>query len=325
MQRIFKFEPVFMERPWGGRRIDGYSPIHRLPGGNPIGESWELVDREETCSVIRNGEWKGRTLRDLLKERGAEILGRPWTPERRFPLLIKILDAAERLSLQVHPPASVAAELGGESKTEMWYFLETHPEAAILMGLKKGSTRNAFEMALSQGGELERLVHRVQVQQGDAAFLPSGRIHAIDAGCLILEIQENSDTTYRVYDWGRVGLDGKPRKLHVEESLKCIDFEDSEPAILSAGQIDSLAGAPFVDCPLFKTTKFTNRDLECASRQDSPRVIHVLDGSLMIESRGDGTTVEEVSKGETVLLSAGRHGFRNGGTSSEAEWISVTF
>jgi mannose-6-phosphate isomerase len=146
-------------------------------------------------------------------------------------LLVKLLDCRERLSLQVHPPASVAAKLGGEPKTEMWYILDAAPDAHLIAGLRRGVTREMFQAAIqSPNSKIEDFVHRFPVRAGDSVFIPSGRVHAIDAGLVIVEIQQNSDTTYRVYDWGRVGLDGRARPLHIAESLASIDFNDFEPS-----------------------------------------------------------------------------------------------
>jgi mannose-6-phosphate isomerase len=220
-----------MERVWGGRRLEEFYE-KRLPGGKRIGESWEIVDRPEAQSVVRDGPLRGRTLHELWTNHRGEIFGDiPDAP--RFPLLIKLLDAREKLSVQVHPPNELARELGGEAKAEFWYIADAAPNAELYVGMREGSTRQDFEQAI-QGGDVARHVHRVPVQAGDAMFLPSGRVHAIGAGNLIVEIQQNSDTTYRVFDWNRPGTDGKPRKLHVDESLRCIDFADYEPALTKA-------------------------------------------------------------------------------------------
>src|SRR6478736_5003687 len=152
---------------------------------------------------------------------GAEIMGPAWPAHRPFPILVKWLDCRERLSLQVHPPASVAAQLGGEPKTENWYIGHAEPGAAVLAGLKDGVDATRFRAALKDN-TAESLVYRLPTVAGDSLLIRSGVMHAIDAGNVILEIQQNSDTTYRVYDWGRVGLDGKPRTLHVRESLECL-------------------------------------------------------------------------------------------------------
>jgi mannose-6-phosphate isomerase len=220
-----KFKPILMERVWGGDALARYGKA--VPPGKKIGESWEISDRDEAQSIVANGPLAGATLRQLIEASGWEtVVGRARPPGAppRFPLLVKLLDCRERLSLQVHPPAAVAPQLGGEPKTEMWYILEATPDAHLIAGLKRGATRQQFER------DPASWVHRFPVRAGDSIYIPSGRVHAIDAGLLIVEIQQNSDTTYRVYDWDRVGLDGKPRPLHVAESLASIDFHDFEPS-----------------------------------------------------------------------------------------------
>jgi len=225
-----KFRPIFKERVWGGRNLERLY-AKGLPEQTLIGESWEISDRPGDVSEIANGPLAGKTLRWLMEEHGCELLGQAKAVAGRFPLLIKILDAQEKLSLQVHPPAEIAAKLGGEPKTEMWYIAEATPEAALYVGLKRGVTREQFEHAI-QNGTVAECVHRVPVTVGDVMFLPSGRLHAIGAGNVIFEIQQNSDTTYRVFDWNRPGTDGKPRELHVSQSLESIDFSDFEPDLI---------------------------------------------------------------------------------------------
>ncbi len=223
------FEPLFMERVWGGRRLETLLG-KRLPPGERIGESWELVDREIAQSVVHDGPLRGATLHELWTQHRDEVFGSRMPDAERFPLLFKVLDAQERLSLQVHPPAEVAKRLGGEPKTEMWYVLDTFLDADIYAGLNHGVTREDFVGALLEG-RVADLVHRIPARAGDTLAIPSGRVHAIGDGNLIIEVQQNSDTTYRVFDWNRLGLDGKPRQLHVEESLQSIDFDDIEPGI----------------------------------------------------------------------------------------------
>jgi mannose-6-phosphate isomerase len=223
------FEPLFMERVWGGRRLE---QIYRkkLPPGARIGESWELVDREEAQSVVHDGPLRGETLHELWTHQREPIFGAGWDGQARFPLLFKMLDARERLSLQVHPPAGIAGVLGGEPKHEMWYLAHAEAGADLYAGLTGPVSRTEFEEALYKGRAAD-LIHRLPVEAGDAIEIPSGRIHAIGAGCLIVEIQQNSDTTYRVFDWNRVGMDGSPRTLHVEESLQSTDFDDIRPGL----------------------------------------------------------------------------------------------
>ena len=228
---LLQFQPLYHTRVWGGRRLE--TVLGRsLPDDKPFGESWELVDRDTDQSVVRSGRHAGATLHELWTSHRREVFGdayADWATER-FPLLIKILDCVDDLSIQVHPPAAAAPALGGEPKTEMWYVAHAEPGSRIYAGLRAGVTRKDFERALHEGTVEER-VHRIDVRSGDSLFVPSGRLHAIGGGLLIYEIQQNSDTTYRVFDWNRVGLDGRPRELHVQESLACIDFADIEPAL----------------------------------------------------------------------------------------------
>lgn len=224
------FEPIFKERVWGGRRIEELFG-KKLPPGLRVGESWEITDRPEGVSRIANGPLAGRDLRWLMENHRRELLGSARVPDGRFPLLVKILDAQDKLSLQVHPPATVAPELKGEPKTEMWFIADAPPGADLFVGLRCGVTRGQFEEEL-RAGTVTECFHRLEVRKGDAMFLPSGRVHAIGAGNVIFEIQQNSDTTYRVFDWGRVGLDGKPREMHLEQAMRSIDFNDFEPPLL---------------------------------------------------------------------------------------------
>ena len=290
---IITFKPLYQERVWGGRDLENRLG-RKLPEGI-IGESWEIVDRPEAESVIQSGDWKGLTLQQALEHDSDAIMGPHWPKNKRFPLLIKWLDCKERLSLQVHPPASIASELGGEPKTEHWYIAAAQPTAGLIVGLKKGATKESFNNAI-KNNTLEELVHRVPAKQGDSIFVPSGRIHAIDGGNLILEIQQNSDTTYRVYDWARVGLDGKPRTLHIKESLASIDFEDFEPPLTHPTPGEQL----LTDCQDFRIRKL---DLNAQSpsllfsAQTGPHIISIIEGSL--EEKSTNTLLE---KGLNVLL-----------------------
>jgi len=236
-----------MERVWGGRALADELG-KPLPPEAVIGESWEVVDRKDEQSVVDSGPFAGVSLHELWTKHRREIFGNA-KGGRRFPLLAKILDAREKLSVQVHPPAHLAEELHGDPKTEMWYLLGATPEAELFVGFRNGVTREAFEESLS-GGHAAELLHRLPVREGDAIFIPSGRCHAIGAGCLIVEMQQNSDTTYRVFDWNRLGLDGNPRQLHVRESLRSIDFDDHEPSLQQAH------GECVVDCEHFRVERW---------------------------------------------------------------------
>ncbi len=298
------FQPIFKERVWGGRGIERLYD-KKLPPDVPIGESWEISDRPGDASVITNGPLAGRDLRWLMENHPRELLGgaRPATGNH-FPLLCKILDAREKLSLQVHPPAGKAAGLGGEPKTEMWYIAGAAPGAELYAGLKRGVTRAEFEGKIRDGSVAE-CIHRLPVKPGDAMFLPSGRVHAIGAGLVIFEIQQNSDTTYRVFDWNRVGLDGTPRALHVAESLASIDFGDIEPNLVQS----RFAGGDVKSRPLVTDPVFNVEAVEMktgASLNLKPhklQILAVVCGRLELR---DGPISVPLAAGEFCLVPASR-------------------
>ena len=299
------FEPRFKERVWGGRSLERLY-AKKLPAAAPIGESWEIADRPGDESVIVNGPFAGNTLRWLMQQHGSDVLGDATAANGgRFPLLCKILDARERLSLQVHPPEH-AAHLG-EPKTEMWYIAAADPGAELFAGLRSGVTRDAFERAVASGNVAD-CFHRIAVQAGDAMFLPSGRVHAIGAGLVIFEIQQNSDTTFRVDDWNRVGLDGKPRELHVDQSLASIDFDDFEPGLSDeAWQTrGTVRWRTLVRHPLFIVDEMRVSDRrELPFRPGRLRVVAVVTGA--VQARGVGGAVR-VQAGGFVVLPASLQG-----------------
>ena len=220
------FKPIFQERIWGGRKLEELFGKN-IPAGKRIGESWEIVDRPEAQSMVRDGPLADRSLHDLWVNFREEVFGKVRdTP--RFPLLIKLLDAREKVSLQVHPAEEVAESLGGEAKTEFWYVAAAEPGAEIYVGLRRTMAREQFEHAL-RSGTVAECVHAVPVKEGDAMFLPSGRFHAIGTGNVLVEVQQNSNTTYRLFDWNRLDDTGQSRSLHIEEALQCIDFNDVRP------------------------------------------------------------------------------------------------
>ncbi len=298
------FEPILKERVWGGRNLERLYG-KRLPAGQPIGESWEITDRPEGVSVIANGPLAGHDLRWLTEQHPTELLGNSASAStRRFPLLIKILDACDKLSLQVHPPVSVAARLGGEPKTEMWYVAEAAPGAELCVGLKRGVTRDEFARRLGEGSAAE-CVHRIPVRSGDAMFLPSGRVHAIGAGLVIFEVQQNSDTTYRVFDWNRPGLDGRLRQLHVEQSLASIDFGDFEPDLVRSAysRNPTLSVRYLVQDPLFTVNGCrVRRGGRFYLRSPGFQILGLLSGELRLSANGQDVVLKP---GGFVLLPAG--------------------
>jgi mannose-6-phosphate isomerase len=224
------FIPIFQERIWGGQKLAELFG-KELPPNKRIGEAWEIVDRPEAQSVVASGPLKGKTLHEIWLQDRQSIFGD--VPDAaRFPILVKLLDIHEKLSLQVHPPEKVAANFGGEPKSECWYIAAADDDARILVGFKQRLTRAQFEQSLRAGAVADH-VHSIAVKTGDAIFLPAGRFHGISGGCVVVEIQQNSDTTYRVFDWNRIDrATGKPRQLHVEQALECIDFDDIAPGLI---------------------------------------------------------------------------------------------
>jgi mannose-6-phosphate isomerase len=292
MKTPITFTPLYQQRVWGGRKLETIYQRQLPDSENPYGESWEISDRPEAQSVVTSGDFEGKTLHELWDEKRQEVFGS--YESERFPLLIKILDAQTDLSIQVHPPQHLAASLNGEPKTEMWYIAHAEQDATIYVGLKKGTTKEAFETAL-KNGDPDKLVHAIKPKTGDSIHIPSGRLHAIGAGLVIYEIQQNSDTTYRVFDWNRVGLDGKPRDLHIEESIQCIDFDDFEPSM------DTPNGSTLAECPYYKVDQFelTAGDTLANPETDRFSIITVVEGTLKDCA---GSTY---SAGDFLILPAG--------------------
>ncbi len=288
------FHPIPKPRPWGGRAL---AELYQkpLPAGVPIGESWEISDRPGAASVMAHGPLAGRDLRWLMEHHGSAVLGAARAAGGRFPLLVKILDAREVLSVQVHPPPAVAARLGGEPKTELWYVTRAAPDARVWAGLKAGTTRADFEQRL-HAGRVAECLHQIPVRPGDALFLPSGRVHALGAGLVLFEIQQNSDTTYRVFDWNRVGPDGRPRELHLEAALASLDFGDVAPGLSAAPW---QAEGPWqwrglADHELFRVTELRARQV--ASRTwsgDRAVVFGVVTGALRLTAPARGAPTVE--------------------------------
>lgn len=294
MTPVLQFKPLYQQRVWGGHILESWLGRRHVLAG-PIGESWEIVDRPEAQSVVAGGPWAGRSLRELIESDPEALLGPGWPADRRFPILVKWLDCRERLSLQVHPPAAVAPRLGGEPKTENWFIARADEGAAVFAGLRAGVTDEGFARALAEG-TAEGCMRRLPVAAGDSLLIRSGVMHAIDAGNVILEIQQNSDTTYRVYDWGRVGLDGKPRALHVPESLECLRAARGVPA----PELADRAAPVLAACPEFRLRRET---LPAGGRLafrggEQARIVSVVAGRL----EGEGLEGEGLRLGDNALL-----------------------
>jgi len=296
MYPFLRLNPIYQTRVWGGRSL-ATQLKRKLPDAeSPFGESWDISARSEADCVVNGGSLAGKTLTQVWKDRDLhdEIFGPSAPDQERFPLLCKVLDAHDKLSIQVHPPTSVAKELGGEAKTEMWYIAHADPGALLYVGLKNGIGKEEFETSL-KNGTLEDCVHAIEAKTGEHIFIPSGRLHAIGGGLLIYEIQQNSDSTYRVYDWNRLGMNGKPRDLHVEESLRCIDFDDIEP------EMDKAEGNIITQCEHFQVEKHDLSEGESLDVVSDGRfaIVTVVKGELKSKSR------VEFSEGDFFIVPHG--------------------
>lgn len=295
------FYPVYRDYLWGGDRIP--REFNRaLPPGR-YAESWEVSARAEAMSVVSEGPHTGRTLADLVAAYGVELLGTRVGPDR-FPLLIKLIDARETLSVQVHPNNENAHRTGGEPKTEMWYVLDAAPDACVYAGLQAGVTPDRLRAAL-RDNTVEDLLVRLPVKPHDAIFVPGGRVHAIGAGCLLLECQQNSNTTYRLYDWGRVDAEGKSRELHIEPALRVINWNEPPPALATPRALPSSgpnACWEIVRCPFFRVRRYEMKTSETwPADPGSFRVLFVAEGSATL-STASGEV--EMARGRTCLVPA---------------------
>lgn len=308
-----KFRPIFKERIWGGQRLcEVFSKD--LPADVKIGESWELADLPEDKSKIVNGPLAGQTIDQVIAEFGTVITGKDdYRPP--LPLLIKILDAQDVLSVQVHPDAATCKRTGkGDPKTECWYIIDAQPGAAIYKGLQPGTTKQQFADAIANGTCEEYLV-KVPVKVGECHFLPSGTCHAIGAGLLIAEIQQPSDTTYRVYDWNRVDpTTGQGRQLHVEDALESIHFDPAGDH-LSVKTIGRL-----VDADEFNVDK-GHQAAGCeVLLSKKMKVLLILSGSGQITA--ENTEPVGFDKGDCLLIPAAFEGVMK--FSKECEYLIAT-
>ena len=313
----YRLEPIYLEKIWGGRSLERLFG-RKLPAGKQIGESWELADLPEGVSVVSNGPAAGISLTDLTKQMGADLLGgAPAMPDGRFPLLLKLLDANDILSLQVHPDAEAVERIRAEGedaalKTECWYVVESR-DGMIHKGVQPGTTPEAFRAA-AVADDVERHVRPVPVAAGDFHFLPAGTVHALGAGVVVAEAQTPSDTTYRVTDWGR------GREIHVDRSVQCIHFTPADDAAPGA------AGETLLITEFFTVARR-------AARAGMP--VHLPDGRcaavMMLDAAGNAAvhhtgTVELVvplRAGDTVLVPAACNNPRIV-AAAPCRWLEIT-
>lgn len=295
-----RFKPILREYLWGGRRLGTVL-------GKPIGdgahyaESWEVVDHGADQSIVDGGPFDGATLHELVAQHGAELLGRHH-PQRQFPLLLKFLDAAKTLSVQVHPNDEQAAQLDPPDlgKTEAWVVLDAEPGSKIYAGLKPGIDRARLERELASG-TCEVCLHAFEPQVGDCILIQAGTVHAIGAGLLIAEIQQASDTTYRLFDWNRVDRDGRPRELHIRQALQVIDFgrgpvAPSRPQPGGRPNVERLAA-----CDKFVLDRWTIERPERLSCGERFHILAVVGGTVAVDGEH---ACQSLARGQTMLIPA---------------------
>lgn len=311
------FEPFFRPQVWGGRRLEAYLG-RAFQGDGPIGEAWMLSAQTLHVSRVAEGPHAGTLLTDLWAEHCEEFAGPPGrlsVAGRPFPLLFKYLDCQELLSIQVHPDDATARRIGaGDSgKTEAWIVLDAEPAAQIYAGLLPGTTRADVERHLEQGTLVECL-NRLHPRRGDCIFIPAGTVHAVGGGVLMAEVQQSSDATFRLFDWNRLGQDGRPRELHIEQSLAAIDWAAPRAEPQGGKPISGLPvgveGTRLIDCPFFTIDRFTLTTLAAWSSNPVPSVWMVIEGEAELSAGGGYRRV--FRRGETVLVprSAGATAWR---------------
>jgi mannose-6-phosphate isomerase len=334
-----KFKPRFVEKIWGGRKLETVLG-KKLPPEKPIGESWELYDFPPgvvegtegwVSALVSEGPMAGKTLHELIEQFGKDVHGDvPLVgPHGQFPILIKFLDAREDLSVQVHPPKEYAdTHPGAFLKSEAWYVFQHDSGARILKGLVQGTTREQFKRAI-ENGTVESLIKSIPVKDGDCYYLPSGTVHALGAGILAAEVQTPSDTTYRVYDFNRIeAATGKPRKLHIEQAFDCIDFTGAIDK-LSEQKRSHVGGyhttvTRLVDCPYFKLEKVRMTEgVEEPVPYDQPVVWMMLEGQSQVRVKNVSQPTL-INRGDTVLLPASMDQPVIK-TMKDCVWLEVTF
>ncbi|MDD6253975.1 MAG: type I phosphomannose isomerase catalytic subunit [Candidatus Cryptobacteroides sp.] len=306
-----KFKPILKTVVWGGEKIAPFKGI--TTDQHNIGESWELSGVRGNESVVAGGEFADRTITSLIEEFKGKLVGEKVFAENGnvFPLLIKFIDARSDLSIQVHPDDELAAARhNSKGKTEMWYVVQADEGAHLLSGLKKEITPDEYVERVGNNTITDVLTD-FKVQPGDVFFLPAGRIHAIGTGCFIAEIQQTSDITYRIYDYGRLGLDGKPRELHTELAKDAIDYK-VYPEYKTACEMKDNEENELVSCKYFTTSQY-NLDKEvskCLKDVDSFLIVICIEGSGTIVDSEEKEETVTVHQGETVLIPASSKGVR---------------
>ena len=293
-----RFEPIFRRYIWGGRRLESVLN-KRISDGDDYAESWEIVDHGPDQSVVAFGSEKGKTLNQLVREDCMSLLG---VQSQQFPLLFKFLDCNRDLSVQVHPNDEQAAQLSPPDlgKTEAWVILDAEPDSVIYAGLKEGVDAQQLQTA-THDGTVENCLHEYHPRIGDCIFIEAGTVHALGAGLVVAEIQQASDTTFRLFDWNRVDADGNARPLHIEAAFDVIDFEAGPVSPQDPGPTSDLDSVQLVDCDKFILERWSFFEPKPIYCQGKFRLLVVLEGSIHVERDPSGLPLE---KGDSMLIPA---------------------
>jgi len=299
-----RFEPIYQYRIWGGRRL-GDLLTAPLPDNDPIGEAWILSDREDHASHVANGQLKGQSIRQLLEHWPDQMMGKLSGRFSRFPLLLKFLDAREMLSVQVHPSDQQTdyIPVGEHGKTEAWVVLEAEQKSRIYAGLKPGTTADNLRQAITNGTMEDHLAYFTP-KPGNAVFLPAGTVHALGGDIVVFEVQENSDITFRLYDWDHVDAKtNKPRPLQVDQAFACIDFAQGaiEPIVPVMEATMPVERERIFQCDHFHLWRLRGQSPFTVGEMDVLRVLVCLEGNGEIEH---DDAVYAVGKGDVFILPA---------------------
>lgn len=321
------FEPYLRPMVWGGRKL-GTHFGKRLPSDERYGESWEISSHRGHVSRVADGPFQGADLNALCSEYARDIFGEHVPNDRRFPLLIKLLDCEQLLSIQVHPTDELARTILGDElgKTESWVVLDVGPKGRIYAGLREGMTRTDLEKHL-RAGTTDQCLHAFHPKVGDCIHLPAGTVHAVGGGVVIAEVQQSSDATFRLFDWNRLGSDGNPRALHVDESLRCINFHAGPvgpvtPIALNEPD-DGVLREGLVACPYFRMHRLNFTSEVAVPTFGRLSVGMVIEGTVDLFGAGYERSLHA---GETILIpaSAGALQWRRGKSTQASKMIEIT-
>ncbi|PID88271.1 MAG: mannose-6-phosphate isomerase [Bacteroidia bacterium] len=299
-----QFHPIIKEKIWGGKKLQ--TILHKENASEQSGESWEISGLVDNASIVSNGSLRGKNLLELIEDFGSDLLGNKVLErhEKEFPLLIKFIDAADDLSVQVHPDDSIAAQYhGGFGKNEMWYIIEADPGAEIIVGVNEEMTPEEYKEQVAKKKIADSLRH-IPVKPGDCIYIPTGTIHAIMKGVLLAEVQQSSDITYRIYDWNRKGLDGKYRTLHTEEAARVVNLSAQQPSLVPYKALYNQK-VLLVDSPYFQTKLclINQKFSSFYKKNESFKIIINLEGEIHIQTPEKNSSLL-LAPGQTALIPA---------------------